>query len=86
MKRTILCAAIIWSLSVVATPAFENADFEKGDLSGWIGDGNWCVVTPEVAFGSARVSVHGMFSAVAMSERAQLFFNGHNHATLSGAI
>ena len=49
----------------------DNLDFERGDLSGWTGDGHWCVVTPDAAFAAPRVSVHGMFSAVAKSERGE---------------
>lgn len=71
MKTLLLCWTLAVGASALAVPAFENADFEKGDLSGWKGDGHWCVVTPDAAFPRARVSVHGMFSAVALSERGE---------------
>lgn len=72
MRRVVGLMAATWmELCALGSGVPGNLDFERGDLSGWTGDGHWCVVTPDAAFAAPRVSVHGMFSAVAKSERGE---------------
>lgn len=72
MRRVVgLMAVAGLAMRTMGGGAPDNLDFERGDLSGWTGDGHWCVVTPDAAFAAPRVSVHGMFSAIAKSERGE---------------